>query len=124
MIVGLALTLVLAATNAEKDATLARDSIVDAVLAAAGPSLDITLRNRVLDDALASSSILPAGLAGSSRLPRLLSPAPADSFQAGARCVDCYTNPEPSSMLVWSTTLGGLFAAGYGYRRRLLPSPI
>jgi hypothetical protein len=30
-------------------------------------------------------------------------------------------NPEPSSMLIWVATVGGIFAAGYGLRNRQTP---
>lgn len=42
-----------------------------------------------------------------------------DAVQVGA--VDdpnVLINPEPSSLLVWSTLAGGVFAAGYGFRHR------
>jgi len=79
------------------------------------------VRQQLIDTALQDRAVTWRGEIGKLgiHLPIVLEKADLDSAAlAGADPLAFSTNPEPSSLLVWGATAMGLFATGYGVRRR------
>lgn len=85
------------------------------------PALDAALRKQLLDQYL-RKPLAPAGANfefGPEELTQILGQADSDIASLGtSNRPEFLVNPEPSSALVWTTSVIGLLAAGYGYRRR------
>lgn len=86
-------------------------------------SADSLARKTMLDQALQNESVQGGRRSNFATLDGglVLRTLDVDAIGIGAAdSPNVLINPEPSSLLVWSTLAGGLLAAGYGFRHRRL----